>query len=403
MKNNFDVVIVGAGMVGLVTAALLAQSAVRDQLAITIVDAGEKPAFDLHNDVALRVSAISRGSMSVLQEIGVWESIIGLRASAYQRMRVWDSRESIEGPDTLRFDAADFAIPELGFIVENILIQHVLLSRLDELGVDVQFATPIAQLSDHSVSHITEIRLQNGNSISTDLLIGADGASSSVRKNAGISVTTWRYTQAAFVTHLVPERSHEKTAWQRFLPEGPLAFLPLQDGRVSVVWSTTPEKAAWATTASDEDLAASLVTASDQLLGKLTVAGPRGSFPLRSQHADRYVVPGMALVGDAAHAVHPLAGQGANLGIADASALVLAVSDAISRNEYPGDLSTLRNYERQRKGANKTMLHFVDALNRLFLSDSEAIVALRGSGMRLFNRSGPVQRLAVQVALGINV
>jgi 2-octaprenylphenol hydroxylase len=403
MKTDFNVAIVGAGMVGLVTAVLLAQSPCRDNLRITIIDAGKKPQFDVNNDVALRVSAISLGSINVFQDIGVWKSILGRRASAYQRMRVWDSRESVEGPDTLRFDAADFAVPELGFIVENILIQHVLLNRLDELGVEVRFNTPIAITTDNSAQQITEVQLQDGTSIAADLLIGADGAASSVRSNAGIAITTWSYPQSAFVTHVMPEHSHRKTAWQRFLPDGPLAFLPLQDGRVSVVWSTTPDKANSAMNAGKKDLADSLAEASDHLLGKLTVDGPCGSFPLKSQHAERYVLPGLALVGDAAHAVHPLAGQGANLGIADSAALVSAISVAIARGEYPGDLSALRTYERARKGANKTMLHFIDALNRLFLSDSETIASLRGSGMRLFNSSGPIQRRAVQVALGINM
>jgi 2-octaprenylphenol hydroxylase len=233
--------------------------------------------------------------------------------------------------------------------------------------------------------------------------VGADGAASLVRKSAGIAVNAWKYPQSAVVTHVAPERDHRRTAWQRFLADGPIALLPLEDGRVSVVWSTTPEKAEHAISTSDAEFGALLSEASDGILGSLAVAGPRGAFPLRAQHADRYVVPGLALVGDAAHSVHPLAGQGANLGLADASALAGAITAGLSRGEYPGDLPTLRGYERARKGANKTMLHFIDALNRLFLADSAAIAGLRGRGMRLFNRSGPVRQQAVQVALGIKV
>lgn len=403
MKKDFAVVVVGAGMVGLVTAALLAQSPCRNQLKITLIDAGKRPQFSESDDIALRVSAVSRGSMRILQGVGVWQQITSLRAGPYRSMRVWDSRESVEGPGTLRFDAADFAVPELGFIVENVLIQHALLQRLEELDIDMRFETPIANISMKREQHRVDVQLQAGHSVAADLLVGADGAASLVRKSAGISVRTWSYPQSAFVTHVTPERSHQETAWQRFLKEGPLAFLPLKDGRVSVVWSTTPEKADRAMSASDAELSALLEHASDGLLGKLKVAGPRGSFPLRSQHAEQYVVPGLALVGDAAHAVHPLAGQGANLGIADAAALVTVVSEATVRGEHPGDFPTLRRYERERKGANKTMLLFIDALNRLFLSDSEAIANLRATGMRLFNHSGPIQRRAVQVALGIDV
>ncbi len=403
MKKNFDVVVVGAGMVGLATAALLAQSPCRGHLRITLLDAGKKPQFSIDNEVGLRVSAISRGSMHILQNIGVWQPILGLRASPYRSMRVWDSRGSIEGPDTLHFDAAEFAVPELGCIVENVLIQDALLRRLESMDVEVRFASPIASISMASDKSLIDIQLQAGRSISADLLVGADGAASLVRESAGIPVRTWRYPQSAFVTHVIPARHHEDTAWQRFLKEGPLALLPLGDGRVSVVWSTTPDKADSAMSASDVELAAMLEQASDEVLGKLTIAGSRGSFPLKSQHAERYVMPGLALVGDSAHAVHPLAGQGANLGIADAAALATVVSEALLRGEHPGDLPTLRRYERERKGANKTMLHFIDALNRLFLNDSEAAANLRGAGMRLFNRSGPIQRRAVQVALGVNV
>jgi 2-octaprenylphenol hydroxylase len=144
-----------------------------------------------------------------------------------------------------------------------------------------------------------------------------------------------------------------------------------------------------------------LTEATDNVLGQLKPTGPRGSFPLKAQHTDHYVLPGLALVGDAAHAVHPLAGQGANLGLADAETLASVISAALAANENPGDLPLLRNYERARKGANKTMLHFIDGLNRLFSNDSTSLARLRGTGMRLFNSSGPIRARAVQVALGI--
>jgi len=401
MKQEFDIVVIGAGMVGLATVALLAQSSRRASLNIRLIDAGTRPAYDSQDDVALRVSAISRGSMQVLQKIGVWEYIIECRACPYSGMRVWDSRDVVEGPNTLQFDAADFAVAELGFIVENGLIQQALLQCIEKLDVTLCFETPIEGVSKKAGGQGFDICLQDGELINADLVVGADGAASLVRQSAGISVSIWSYPQSALVTHVRPERPHRATAWQRFLNEGPVAFLPLEDGRVSVVWSTTPERAEQARSASDAELAAMLGEASDHVLGELEVAGPRGAFPLRSQHAERYVLPGLALVGDAAHAVHPLAGQGVNLGFADAQALATAISDALLRGEYPGDLPTLRRYERERKGANRLMLHFVDALNRLFMVDSEVVAGLRSGGMRLFNSSGPVQHQAVRVALGV--
>ena len=400
MNCPFDIVVVGAGITGLTVAALLTHSVHADQLRITIVDAGKRPAFDNSEDVALRVSAIASGSTEIFASIGVWQDIVSQRACPYRDMRVWDSSGYFEGPDTLRFEAAEFAVSELGFIVENTLIQHALLQQLDTLKQAVQFETPIQAIarSDDRFS----VEFANGKKPTADLIIGADGAGSFVRNSAGISVDAWAYPQSAFVTHLRPEKSHQHTAWQRFLRRGPVALLPLQDGRVSVVWSTTPEEADQAITASDDELSDMLSEATDHVLGRLVPEGPRGSFPLKAQHSSNYVLPGLALIGDAAHAVHPLAGQGANLGLADAAKLVKVIDDAIGDDEHPGDLPVLRRYERARKGANQTMLYFIDSLNRLFLSESDSVAKLRGSGMRLFNLSGPIREQAVHVALGLN-
>jgi len=399
MKRQFDIVIVGAGMVGLTLANLLAQSERHDALNILLIDAGKKPAFAADSDVSLRVSAIASGSTELLARIGVWDDIVNTRACPYRDMRVWDAPGNVEGPETLCFDAAEFAVPQLGFIVENVLIQGALLKHLESSAVTVRFETPITSLN--KVGDRYEVELAGGELLASDLLIGADGAASFVRTSAAIGIAAWQYSQTAFVTHLQPEKSHRNTAWQRFLKTGPIGLLPLIDGRVSTVWSTTAAQAAAALDASDEQLQVMLTNATDNVLGKLTPSGPRGSFPLKAQHADQYVLPGLALVGDAAHAVHPLAGQGANLGLADAETLASVITAALAANENPGDLPTLRKYERARKGANQTMLHFIDGLNRLFSNDSTSLARLRGTGMRLFNRSGPIRARAVQVALGI--
>ena len=176
-------------------------------------------------------------------------------------------------------------------------------------------------------------------------------------------------------------------------------MLPLADGRISVVWTTTPAIAALATQADDRELGSMLTEASDHVFGDLTVAGPRGSFPLSATHAQDYILPGLALIGDAAHAVHPLAGQGANLGLQDARALAEVVSNALERGEHPGDRLVLRRYERRRKGANTMMLHLMTGLNYLFASESLLLGELRRAGMRLFNVSGPIREYAVRVAL----
>jgi 2-octaprenylphenol hydroxylase len=399
MNREFDILIAGGGMVGLTIALLLAQGDTNEQLDITLVDAGDRPLFDPDQDVSLRVSAIASGTASLLERLGVWQKIAEARACPYRDMRVWDALASVEGPETLRFEAAEFAVPQLGFIVENILIQDALLTALDATNVTINFATRIRSVQKSGDRYVVEYG--DGQTMKPELLIGADGTSSFVRNSASITVKSWEYSQTAFVTHLQPESSHRNTAWQRFLTNGPVALLPLSDGRVSTVWTTTPEQAQELKDTTEDELASLLTDATDGVLGNLAVSGPRGAFPLKSQHANRYVLAGLALAGDAAHAVHPLAGQGANLGLADARVLADAITGALAAGEHPGDLPVLRRYERARKFANKSMLHFIDGLNRLFSNESTPLARLRGAGMALFNKSGPIREFAVQVALGI--
>ena len=382
MKDSFDVVIVGAGVAGLTIAALLAQSRYSDRRRLTVVAAAPRPEHRIEDDVALRVSAIATGSANLLASIGAWDTVRRTRASVYDHMRVWDESGDPDGSGALRFDAAEFAVPQLGFIVENVLLQHALLGVLDTLDVTLEFETEV-------------------DSPQADLVVGADGARSRVRENAGIQTTDHPYGQSAIVTHLRPDKPHGNTAWQRFLSDGPLGMLPLSDGRISVVWSTSEEIAESAMAASDGELGRMLSDASDHVLGNLTVDGPRGSVPLCARHAECYVKPGVVLIGDAAHSVHPLAGQGANLGFQDAAALAGVLIAAIGNREHPGDRPVLRRYERARKGENATMMHFITGLNRLFATDSTLVRELRATGMRLFNYSGPIRDHAVKVALGV--
>jgi 2-octaprenylphenol hydroxylase len=400
MKPQFSIVVCGAGITGLTFAALLARGAARERVEVRVVDSGERPPrFDPYADVGLRVSALSEGSVRLLESLGAWHEVQAVRACPFRAMRVWDARADVEGAGTLRFDADEFAVPELGFIVENALLRDVLLGVVEASGVELSFSQPVRAL--RRAGERFEVELEGGSTLRPELVVGADGGTSFVRGQARIGSYVRRYGQAAFVTHVRPERPHRHIAWQRFLPEGPLALLPLGDGRASVVWSTTPAEAQAAMQAPDDRLAERLGEASGGVLGALVPAGPRGSFPLVAQHAARYVQPGLALVGDAAHSIHPLAGQGANLGLSDALVLARELAGGIAAGEHPGDLPVLRRYERARRGANAAMLNFTDALNRLFAARSTPLATLRTAGMALFNRSGPLRRRMVETALGI--
>ena len=398
MKSVYNVVIVGAGVTGLAVGALLTQRESAERLRITLVDAGKRASHSVDNDIALRVSAIANGSAELLESLGAWRQVAETRVCAYESMRVWDEADTEDSPSTLRFDAAEFGVQQLGFIAENTLVQDALLNVLDASDIEMRFESPLRSMK--RVGRQFELAFDD-ETLRSDLLIAADGARSFVRRCAGIEVKSWPYDQDAFVTHLRPERPHRNTARQRFLKTGPLGMLPLNDGRISVVWSVPPEVASAAKAASDEDLGRMLAEASDFVLGELKVDGPRGSFPLCARHAQHYVMPGLALIGDAAHAVHPLAGQGANLGLQDAAALADTISKALVSGMHPGDKPVLRRYERRRKGANATMLHFMTGLNQLFRADSMLLRELRSTGMRVFNRSGPIRERAVRVALGV--
>ena len=399
MRRDFDVIIAGGGMVGAACAALFGAYDPTRTLRVAVLEPRPMAFPPAGEPVGLRVSAASRASQRLLQRTGAWERIAERGAGAYQRMVVWDERGTPDGAGSIHFDAADLGEPDLGHIVENRSVQAALIERAVAHGATIMRAG-VAGL-EPSGAAMTVVTTEQRR-LTAALLIAADGGDSVVRGLAGIGTRGWDYGQQAVVAHLEPERSHASTAWQRFLATGPLALLPLADGRVSLVWSTTPDRAAQLVTLDDDEFSAAVSEASARVLGTLRPTTARASFPLRLLHALDYTRPRLALVGDAAHGVHPLAGQGVNLGLMDCAALAQAVGEALEQGADPGDRAALRRYERWRKAENLPAMALMDGLKRLFSNDDLALSWARRTGLGMVDRVAPLKRILIRRAMGLS-
>lgn len=388
-----DVVVAGGGMVG----ATLALGLERDGFSVALIEARPPPLewdLDGHD---LRVSAITRASQRLLDRLGVWASIQSDRATPYQQMRVWDRG----GFGEIHFDAADLAEPDLGHIVENRIIVRSLWRALADSQVEV--ITPAEIRTQECHAEGVSLMLSEDRALTAGLLVGADGARSQVRERAGIKSRSEDYEQQAVVATIRAELGNQATAWQRFMPDGPLALLPMEKDLFSIVWSTTPEEATRLKGLDPEAFDIELTDVSEGRLGRLSLLGERATFPLRLQHARQYVLPGLALIGDAAHVIHPLAGQGVNLGFLDAAALLDALHTGRESGRVPGALRTLRAYERARRGHNTATQLAMDGFKHLFGSRFPGIALLRNAGLGVAGRIGPLRRQFERVALGEGV
>ncbi|NCA70123.1 MAG: 2-octaprenyl-3-methyl-6-methoxy-1,4-benzoquinol hydroxylase [Sphingobacteriia bacterium] len=389
---HYDLILVGGGMVG----ATLARACAGKGLRIALIETRAPQRHWPAGEIDLRVSALNRASQRILGRLGVWSRILALGASPYRQMCVWDG----VGGGTLRFDAAALGEPDLGHIVENRVIQLALWEALERCP-DVTLWCPaaIAELT-HTPSG-SHLLLTDGRALSGRLLIAADGRDSLIRQLVGIETEGWEYDQRAIVATVQPSQWHQETAWQRFLPTGPVALLPLANGHCSIVWSATEARAAELLAMTDADFAAALTEATESRLGPLELRSPRAAIALRLQHAKQYVLPGLALVGDAAHAVHPLAGQGVNLGLLDAAALVDAIDRALAHGRDLGGLWALRHYERARRGDNLVMLTAMDLLKRLFSNALPPLAGARSLGLTLTDHLAPLKQVFMMHALGL--
>ncbi len=391
MKNqnqHYDVVINGGGMVGATLACLLAKSGRQ----VAVIEYAKATEFSADSAYDLRVSAISRASQKAFIEIGAWDAMHEMRASPYESMEVWDA----EGDGCVRFDAAELGEPDIGHIIENQVIQKAVSDSLKGFK-NVHLYQPDSLDSFSVKADRVEIVLKSGGVITVNLLVGADGANSKVRELAGIDVEFDDYAQSGLVAVVNTEHHHQYTAWQRFQKTGPLAFLPLSDGSCSIVWTLPSDRADYYLSLSKNDFKKALAEAFDHKLGNITKVGKRAAFPLRGSQAKPYVMDRIALVGDAAHTIHPLAGQGVNLGIKD----VVELSKQLQGVADVGKIKALRRYERARRGDNLITMRAMEGFRLLFGHTANPVKSVRNFGMNVFNQLPVVKNEVIRKALGL--
>lgn len=377
-------------MVGASIALGLAQL----EFEVALIEMNPPVRWESDSEMDLRVSAINRASENLFRHLGVWTDIVCRRASPYHGMIVWDAKSTGE----IGFDAKESGEPNLGHIVENRVIQQTLWEYLSSRK-EITLITGDRVLGLDLGKECAVVQLESGQTLEAKLLIGSDGARSAVRTMADINRSIRDYGQTAVVAHVETELSHQHTAWQRFLPTGPLAFLPLADGRSSIVWSTGSEQAQELLSLDDVSFRQALGRAFDLRLGCIRSVSSRRAFPLVGGQSYPYVKHRLALIGDAAHSIHPLAGQGVNLGLRDVAALL----DILDRNRTdPGQFLALRAYERGRRFDNESMMRAMEALRWVFGVNLPLWPLARGWGMRLTDRLTPVKGLLMHHALGFS-
>ncbi|WP_341521825.1 2-octaprenyl-3-methyl-6-methoxy-1,4-benzoquinol hydroxylase [Pseudomonas sp. G.S.17] len=397
METRADLLIVGAGMVGSALALALQGSG----LNIIVLDGGPldvKP-FDPQSAFEPRVSALSGASQRILQNLGAWDGIASRRASPYGEMQVWDG----SGTGQIHFSASSVHAEVLGHIVENRVVQDALLDRLHDSDIGLLANARLEQMRRSGDDWL--LTLADGRLLRAPLVVAADGANSAVRRLTGTETREWDYLHHAIVTSVRTADSHRKTAWQRFTDNGPLAFLPLErEGEhwCSIVWSVTPGEGERLMALDDKTFCRELEQAFEGRLGPVIGADPRVCVPLRQRHAKRYVAEGLALIGDAAHTIHPLAGQGVNLGFLDAAVLAEVLLHAAERGERLADARVLSRFERRRMPHNLALMAAMEGFERLFQADPLPLRWLRNTGLKVVNQLPEAKAIFVRQALGLS-
>lgn len=387
--TDFEAIVGGGGMVGLTLAAALESAGVK----VAVIDRSpssnmRKPAFDG------RVSAIARGSRTILDSIGVWDGLAA-NAEPIREIRVSDDTSPLH----LHYDSTEVAAEALGYIVENRHVRRTLLERLQTLGCATLFDGRSIERHERGAIE-ARVALDDGRTLTARLLIATDGRESPLRRAAGLGTVEWRYHQTGIVCTVAHEHAHRGIAQERFLPSGPFAILPMTGNRSSIVWTEDADIASRILALDRDGFAAELAWRFTDYLGALTVEGPVFSYPLALTLAERYTANRLAVAGDAAHAIHPIAGQGFNLGIRDAAALAEVIVDAARLGLDTGSVAALSRYARWRRADNFMMLAATDGLNRLFSNDIAPVALGRRLGLAAVNRIPHLKRLFMRHAMG---
>lgn len=389
MKQQVDVAIVGGGMVGAALASGLAQQG----FTIAVLEQQAPADFDPASTPDVRISAIGAASVALLKQLNVWPAVEAMRCVPYRHLETWEWESA-----QVAFDAASLGLPELGYMVENSVLQLALWQRLQKQ--EVQLLCP-ARLKDlQPVNGGWQLTLDNEQIIDARLVVGADGANSQVRQLAGIGIHGWNYAQSCMLISVRGEQDAGDTTWQQFTPQGPRAFLPLFDRWASLVWYDSPARIRQLQKLPLPQLQKEIEATFPRRLGKVT-AVTAGSFPLVRRHAARYVLPGLALVGDAAHTINPLAGQGVNLGYRDVDALIDVLSASRQCAEDWASERVLLRYQRQRRRDNQIMQNGMDLFYFAFSNPSGPLKVIRNLGLIVAQRAGVLKRQALRYALGL--